>query len=154
MLFVSKRAGLIITTMTKKRRPVIAGCKEEGALLEAARVAKKRHDKRFTQDYVASLVGLNQGIYPQWKAGTTKILDRYWLVFAEALEFDPYELRPELHEIRCLIDKIEQQAGRASRDQNGASLRPDIEELIALNLTEVEVARFLGEMIGRRAPKE
>ncbi len=135
-------------------RQVVPGCDVEGSVLEAARIAMKRKDKRFTQEYVAALVGLNQGIYQQWKTGTTRILDRYWLMFADALAFDPFELRPEIREIRRLIDKVDQQAGTALTDKSGAGLRPDIQELLALNMTELEVARFLGEVIGRRAPKE
>jgi hypothetical protein len=79
-------------------RAVIPGCDLEGEILENARKKKKESDAKYTQAYVAGLVGLDQGIWTQWRRGTTRIRDRHWLVFAKELEFDPFETRPELLE--------------------------------------------------------
>lgn len=52
---------------------------------------------------MAGLVGLDQGIWPQWSNGTTKILDKYWLIFAIELNFDPFKTRPYLLDLLDLI---------------------------------------------------
>lgn len=92
---------------TRKRRPVIPGCDKEGEMLEAARLRKKLSDGRYTQDYVAGLVDQGQGIWTQWRLGTTRILDSYWIRFALELDFNPFETRPELLELAALILKAE-----------------------------------------------
>ena len=83
---------------SRKPRPVIPGCDKEGEILESARVRKKLSDGRYTQDYVAGLVDQGQGIWTQWRQGTTKILDSY---------FNPFETRPELLELAALILRAE-----------------------------------------------
>jgi hypothetical protein len=95
------------TKKSKKARPVIKGCDKEGEILEAARERMKLSDARYTQDYVAGLVDQGQGIWTQWKQGTTKILDAYWIKFALELDFNPFETRPELLELAALILKAE-----------------------------------------------
>ena len=94
-------------TKTKKTRPVIEGCDKEGQILEAARERMKISDGRYTQDYVAGLVNQTQGIWTQWRQGTTRILDAYWIRFALELDFDPFETRPELRELAALILRAE-----------------------------------------------
>ena len=88
-------------------REVIQGCDAEGALLDAARKAKKKSDGRYTQDYTAALTGKGQYIWSQWQKGTTRIVDRDWLILALDLDFDPFATRPELKELAQLIHKAE-----------------------------------------------
>jgi len=88
-------------------REVIPGCDAEGALLDAARKAKKKSDRRYTQDYTAALAGKGQYIWSQWQKGTTRIVDRDWLILALELDFDPFATRPELIELAQLIHKAE-----------------------------------------------
>lgn len=88
-------------------REVIRGCDAEGALLDAARKAKKKIDNRYTQDYTAALTGKGQYIWSQWQKGTTRIVDRDWLILALDLDFDPFATRPELRELAQLIHKAE-----------------------------------------------
>lgn len=92
---------------SRKPRPVIPGCDKEGEILESARMRKKLSDGRYTQDYVAGLVDQGQGIWTQWRLGTTKILDAYWIQFALELDFNPFETRPELLELAALILRAE-----------------------------------------------
>ena len=90
----------------KKPRPVIPGCDIEGQALDSARRKKLAKNKKYTQDYVAGLVGLNQGMWSQWQAGTTRILDRYWLRFASELDFDPFKHRPELLDMKDQLNQF------------------------------------------------
>lgn len=77
-------------------RKVIPGCAEEGALLEQARLKKKQDDKRYTQNYTASLVGKGQYIWSQWYSGQTRIIDSDWIRFSNELGFNPFITRPYL----------------------------------------------------------
>ena len=88
-------------------REVIPGCDAEGALLDLARKTKKLKDSRYTQDYTAALTGKGQYIWSQWQKGTTRIVDRDWLILALELDFDPFATRPELKELAQLIHKAE-----------------------------------------------
>ena len=88
-------------------RSVIKGCDREGEILESARLKKKATNKKFTQDYVASLAGRGQNVWMQWKTGTLRVSDYYWIKLALALDFDPFETRPELRELAQLIHQAD-----------------------------------------------
>ena len=98
-------------------RNVLPGCDIEGQILEAARKKKKEAHARYTQDYVAELAGKGQYVWTQWKQGTLRISDWYWLVFALELDFNPFETRPEL---RDLAQMIHQADTRFSRESTGS----------------------------------
>ena len=88
-------------------RSVIKGCDREGEILESARLKKKAIDKKYTQDFAANLAGRGQNVWMQWKTGTLRISDYYWVKLALALEFDPFETRPELRELAQLIHQAD-----------------------------------------------
>ena len=89
------------------KKKVIKGCDIEGRILEEARKAKKNTDGRYTQQFVAELVGQSQNIWTQWQTGTTRILDLYWIKFSLALDFNPFKTRPELLDLAQLILQAE-----------------------------------------------
>jgi hypothetical protein len=88
-------------------RSVIKGCDREGEILESARLKKKAADKKYTQDFAANIAGRGQNVWMQWKTGTLRISDYYWVKLALALEFDPFETRPELRELAQLIHQAD-----------------------------------------------
>ena len=90
------------------RRKVMPGCVEEGALLEKARIKKKKDDKRYTQNYTASLVGKGQYIWSQWHSGQTRIIDSDWIRLSNELDFNPFVTRPYLLQLADDIHKAEQ----------------------------------------------
>jgi hypothetical protein len=96
------------------KRPVIPGCDIEGEILERARIARKKVDPKYTQKYLAGLVDKDQNYWTQWRIGTTRILDEYWLVFAIELGFDAFKTRPELLEKHQLISKLIDVRGQRS----------------------------------------
>lgn len=119
------------------KRPVIPGCDTEGDILEKARIAKKKHDPKYTQKYLAGLVDKDQNYWTQWRSGTTRILDEYWLVFAIELDFDAFKTRPELLETHQLISKLLENKGQRSSRTERAS-PPDRGALIhALDKMEI-----------------
>jgi hypothetical protein len=89
-------------------RKVIPGCAEEGALLEQARIEKKKKDRRYTQNYTASLVGKGQYIWSQWHSGQTRIIDRDWIRLSNEIGFNPFETRPYLLQLADEMHKAKQ----------------------------------------------
>lgn len=88
-------------------RKVIPGCIEEGALLESARIKKKKQDRRYTQNYTAGLVGKGQYIWSQWSGGTSRITDRDWIILSNELDFNPFVTRTHLIELAQHIHAAE-----------------------------------------------
>lgn len=107
-------------------RSVIKGCDREGEILESARLKKKATDKKFTQDYVAGLAGRGQNVWMQWKTGTLRISDFYWVKFALALDFDPFETRPELRELAQLIHQADAIHSKATTSEQFSGLSADL----------------------------
>ena len=117
--------------MSKKRK-VVPEWRAEGQKLEAARLRMLEKDRKFTQSYVASLVGQEQGIWFQWNTGTTRILDGYWLTFAKHLDFDPFESRPELLDLGMAIEEAASRAGKG-----GARTAPAAKRTVPPTIREV-----------------
>ena len=88
-------------------RSIIEGCDREGEILETARLKKKATDKKYTQDFAANIAGRGQNVWGQWKAGTLRVSDYYWIKLALELDFDPFETRPELRELAQLIHQAD-----------------------------------------------
>jgi hypothetical protein len=88
-------------------RSVIKDCDREGEILESARLKKKAIDKKYTQDFTANIAGRGQNVWMQWKSGTLRISDYYWIKLALALDFNPFETRPELRELAQLIHQAD-----------------------------------------------
>lgn len=120
---------------------------KEGDILEKARRDRKAIDARYTQKYVASLVDKDQNYWTQWRSGTTRILDEYWLVFARELGFDPFETRPDLLNKHRLISSLLENAPTPSVAEgdarySGADIFRQLSEQEALQL----IKEFLPEL--------
>lgn len=120
---------------------------KEGDILEKARRERKAIDGRYTQKYVASLVDKDQNYWTQWRSGTTRILDEYWLVFARELGFDPFETRPDLLNKHRLISSLLENAPTPSVAESdarysGADIFRQLSEQEALQL----IKEFLPEL--------
>lgn len=96
----------------------------EGQLVRNAIKSKKSSDSRYTQAYVASLIGREQTIFPQWLSGKTNIPDLSFIALAAILDFDPFETRPHLRRLSEEMDKVNKKA--SSKTSNSESKEPRV----------------------------
>ena len=115
-------------------RSVIKNCDLEGEILESARLKKKAIDKKYTQDFAANIANRGQNVWMQWKTGTLRISDYFWIKLSLALEFDPFQTRPELRELAQLIHKADSIYSKNSAVEQfselSANLSPEQQTLV------------------------
>ncbi len=94
-------------TMSKFERISKEIRKTEGEMIRNLIKLKKDQDSKYTQGYVANLIGRDQTALPQWLSGATPIPDLTFITLSSILGFNPLQTRPHLRVIQQRLNEID-----------------------------------------------
>lgn len=121
----------------------------EGEMIRNLIKQKKDQDSKYTQGYVASLIGRDQTALPQWLSGSTPIPDLTFITLSSILGFNPLQTRPHLKVIQQRLNEID-----AEGIQSISSSSEDVKVSITPQVPVLTTSEAIAFLDAKRLPAD